>query len=195
LSFNEKQGFFFPKNLFNHSFKESMNLHKTGSLSVHPHFSTIWTVLARPRNSFRPTEASSHFAPTDTSSHGNIRLVLSRSRNWSTLHEGPRRHFLRDNRDVFAWQHVNSHGPPKESTKLSARFISSLLIDLQSLTHTSSNTLFTSSQLVLRVVYWGASLPHFQYYSVYWLSTSTTCSLLKGYRSILPVLLHLLVLN
>jgi hypothetical protein len=98
-------------------------------------------------------------------------------------------------RDVFAWQHVNSHGPPKESTKLSARFISSLLIDLQSLTHTSSNTLFTSSQLVLRVVYWGASLPHFQYYSVYWLSTSTTCSLLKGYRSILPVLLHLLVLN
>jgi hypothetical protein len=73
--------------------------------------------------------------------------------------------------------------------------------------HTSSTTSFTSSRLVLRGVYcmglapilpvlllllvhdwyyveftaWG-SLWYFQYYSVYWFTTSTTCNLLKGPR-------------
>jgi hypothetical protein len=28
-----------------------------------------------------------------------------------------------------------------------------------------------------------ASLPYLQYYSVYWFTTGTTCSLLQGYRS------------
>jgi hypothetical protein len=72
----------------------------------------------------------------------------------------------------------------------------------------SSTTLFTGSRLVLRAVYckdfvpilpvllhllvhdghyvefteW-ASLPHFQYYSVHWFTTSTTCSLMQWPRS------------
>jgi hypothetical protein len=64
------------------------------------------------------------------------------------VREGPSRHFLRANRDVFVWQHVNSHSSSKKLTKLSARFISPLPIDLQSPISTSSNTQITSSRLV-----------------------------------------------
>jgi hypothetical protein len=93
------------------------------------------------------------FGPTETSSHGNIRLVLVRPRNWSP-------HV----KDIV----INSFGPtvmflqvhnwilmvrPRNRLKLPARFISSLLIDFQSSSHTSSTTPSTSSRLVLRGVY------------------------------------------
>jgi hypothetical protein len=40
------------------------------------------------------------------------------TRNCLTPCAGPHHHFLRANRDVFAWQHVNSHGPPKASNSV-----------------------------------------------------------------------------
>jgi hypothetical protein len=88
----------FPKNLFNHSVRESRNLLKIGLLSVHPYFSAI---LAHPRNSFGLAGSSSHD---------------DHFCNYAC--EGLRCHFLRANRVVFAWQHVNSHGPPKESSSV-----------------------------------------------------------------------------
>jgi hypothetical protein len=45
--------------------------------------------------------------------------------------------------------------------------------------HTSSNAQITSSRLVLYVTE-GALLLYFQYYSVYWFTTSTTCKSTKG---------------
>jgi hypothetical protein len=44
-----------------------------------------------------------------------------------TPREGPRRRFIRANRDVFAWQHVNSHGPPKDSTEATSKIYFSLI--------------------------------------------------------------------
>jgi hypothetical protein len=132
-----------------------MNLHKTGPLSIHSHFSAVRLVLARPRNSFGPTESSSrddYFHNNTCEGLHNLFLranrdifvwqhmtCLGRPRNYSTPREGSRRHFLQANPDVFAWQHVNSYGPPKESTKLPARFICPLLIDLHSPTHIFRN--------------------------------------------------------
>jgi hypothetical protein len=89
---------FFLKNSFNHSVGESRNLLKIGLLSVHPYFSAV---LACPRNSFRLTESSSH--------GDHFRNNAS---------EGPRRHFLRANRDIFTWQHTTCLGPPKELIKI-----------------------------------------------------------------------------
>jgi hypothetical protein len=54
------------------------------------------------------------FGPTETSSHGNIRLVLARPRNWSRSSAGPRRHLLQANRDIVAWHHTTCLGPPKD---------------------------------------------------------------------------------
>jgi hypothetical protein len=48
--------------------------------------------------------------------------------------------------------------------------------------HTSSNVQTTSLRLVLYVIE-GASLPYFQYYFVYYFSTSYTWSLLQGHCS------------
>jgi hypothetical protein len=78
-----------------------MNLHKIKPLSVHPHFSAVRTVLARPRNSFGPIESSSH----DDHFRNNAC-------------EGLRNLFLRANRDIFEWQHTTCHGPPKELIKI-----------------------------------------------------------------------------
>jgi hypothetical protein len=95
------------------------------------------------------------FGLTETSSHGNIRLVLARPSYRSS--EGPHRHFLCANRDIVAWQHStclrplqitpregprhqflranrdvparqhgNSHGPPKESIKAASKIYFSL---------------------------------------------------------------------
>jgi hypothetical protein len=86
LEFYLKTRVFSPKNSFNHSVRESMNLPKQG-LSVYPYFSIVWTVLARPRNSFRPTESSlddSHFC--------------------NNACEGLHNLFLRANWDIFTWQ-------------------------------------------------------------------------------------------
>jgi hypothetical protein len=98
---------------------ENQGIYPKQGLFIHPYFSTIRTVLARPRNSFGLTEKSSH---------GNIRLVLARPRNSfglaeSSSHndhfrnnasEGLRDHFLWANRDIIAWQHSTCLGPPKE---------------------------------------------------------------------------------
>jgi hypothetical protein len=165
------------------------------------------------------------FGPTETSSHGNIWLVLAHPRNWSRSSEGLHHRFLLANRDIFVWQHTTCLGPPKElikikwclivtsfgptetsshgniwlvlarprnwsphmkdivinsfgpsvtfshgnmwilmvrlrnQLKLPARFISHLLIDFQSPSHTSNNTPFASSWLVLRVVYYMGLAP------------------------------------
>jgi hypothetical protein len=40
--------------------------------------------------------------------------------------EAHRHQFLWANRDVFARQHVNSHGPPKESTEATSKIYFSL---------------------------------------------------------------------
>jgi hypothetical protein len=72
---------------------------------------------------------------------------------------------------------------PRNRLKLPARFISPLLIDFQSPSHTSSTTPFTGSRLVLHGVCCMASIPNFQYYSVYWFTTGTTWSLLHGHCS------------
>jgi hypothetical protein len=91
---------------------------------------------------------------------------------------------------------------PRNRLMLPARFISPLLIDFQSPSHTSSTTPFTGSWLVSVQVYWrglasidtvkfrllvlyvteGASLLYFQYNSVYWFTTGVCASLLKGSR-------------
>jgi hypothetical protein len=98
-------------------------------------------VLALPRSPFGLTETSSHgnmrivlalprssFGLTETSLHGNIRLVLARPRSSfgpaesSFLNDyfcnnactGLRSHFLRANRDIFAWHHTTCLGLPKE---------------------------------------------------------------------------------
>jgi hypothetical protein len=98
-------------------------------------------VLAYTRSSFRLTETSSHgnillvlaqprisFGLTETSLHGIIRLVLARPRSSFGLAEssllndyfcnnactGLRFHFLRANRDIFAWHHTTCLGSPKE---------------------------------------------------------------------------------
>jgi hypothetical protein len=68
----------------------------------------------------------SSLGPTETSLHGTIQLVLARPRNQSPPREGPRQQFLRANRDIFASQHVNSHGPPKESTEATSKIYFSL---------------------------------------------------------------------
>jgi hypothetical protein len=121
---------------------------------VHPYFSAVQvrTVLARPRNYFRLTEIFSHgnmrlvlaflkifFSLTEISVHGNIRLVLTRPRSsfglaesfllndyfYNNAHRGLRCYFLRINRDIFAWQHMDCLGPPKELIKIKCRTPSS----------------------------------------------------------------------
>jgi hypothetical protein len=163
---------------------------------VHPYFSTVWTVLACPRYSFGLTKISSDgnlrlvlallrssFGLAESSllkwlllyqrkyrialslPLGQPRLILARPRN-SSPHV----------KDLF----INPLGPtmifsqvnmcicmvrPRMWWKLLARFIS------PSLTFSHLHILpvqlhFTSSRLVLRVVYWRASLPYFRYNSV-----------------------------
>jgi hypothetical protein len=91
------------------------------------------------------------FGPTMTSSHGNIWLVLARPRNWSRSSEGPCHLFLRANHHVFAWQRVNSHGQPKESTE-------------------------ATSKIYFSVASWRpVTFTYFQHYSDYLFMTETTC--------------------
>jgi hypothetical protein len=101
------------------------------------------------------------FGPTKTSSHGTIRLVLARLRNWSP-------HVKDLVINCFRPTVTFSHGNMwilmvrlRNWLKLPARFISSLLIDFQSPSHTSSTTTFTSSRLVLHAIYWRGLVPIF----------------------------------
>jgi hypothetical protein len=73
-----------------------MNLHKIGPLFVLPYFSIVRTVLACPRNSFGPTESSSH----DDRFREELRSL-----------------FLQANRDIFAWQYTACLSLPKELIK------------------------------------------------------------------------------
>jgi hypothetical protein len=92
---------FFLKNSFNHSVRESMNLHNTWPLFIYPHFSTVRPVLAHPRISFGLTESSLH--------DNHVR---------NNACEGLRRHFFWVNGDIFAWQHTTCLGLPKELIKI-----------------------------------------------------------------------------
>jgi hypothetical protein len=115
---------------------------------VHPYFSAVRTVLARPRYSFKLTETSSHgnlrlilarprssFGLTETSAHSNIRLVLACPRSslglaepsllndyfCNNAHTGLHCHFLWVNRDIYALQHTACLGPLKELIKIKPR--------------------------------------------------------------------------
>jgi hypothetical protein len=103
-----------------------VSLPKQG-LFIHPYFSAVRTVLARPRNSFGLTETSLHgnirlvlarprssFRLTEASSHGNIWLVLACPRNRSRSSVGLYRHLLWASRDIFACHHTTCLGPPKK---------------------------------------------------------------------------------
>jgi hypothetical protein len=153
------------------------------------------TLLARPKEQVKDLVVSS-FGPIEAYLHGNIWLVLARVRNWSP-------HV----KDLV----INSFGPtvtfshgymwilmvrPKNRLKLPGRFISPLLIDFKSPSHTSRNTPFASSWLVLHVVYYMGLAPillvtlhlpvHDWYYvQVYW----------RGLAPILPIMLRLLVFD
>jgi hypothetical protein len=85
LEFYLKTRGFSPKNSFNHSVRELINLHNTRPLSIHPRFSTVQPVLARPRISFEPTKSFSH--------NDHFRNNAS---------EGLRNLLLRANQDTFA---------------------------------------------------------------------------------------------
>jgi hypothetical protein len=97
LKFYLKTRCFFPKNLFNHSVRESRNLPKIGLVRF-IHIAALYE-LSWPAQEI-PLGQSSHlrtmttfvithvkdlfvtcFGPTEISSHGNIRLVLAHLRN------------------------------------------------------------------------------------------------------------------
>jgi hypothetical protein len=98
------------------------------------------------------------FGPTETSSHGKHTNCLGLPKELITPCEGSRHQFLQANHDVFASQHVNSHGPPKESTKATSKIYFSLTNWLP------------------------VTFTYFQYYSVYWFMIGIRASLLKGPR-------------
>jgi hypothetical protein len=62
------------------------------------------------------------FGPTETLLHGNIQIVLAVSKELISPREGPHHQFFRANRG----QHVNSRGPPKESTNATSKIYFSL---------------------------------------------------------------------
>jgi hypothetical protein len=130
------------------------------------------------------------FGPTETSSHGNIWLVLARPRNWSRSSEGLRRPFLRANRDIFTWQHTTCLGPPKElitSREGPHHQFLRANWDIFAWQHVNSHgspkesTKATGKILFLSLASWSSvTYLYFQYYSIYRFATSTTWSLLKG---------------
>jgi hypothetical protein len=56
-----------------------------------------------------------------------LNTCLSRSKELITPHEGPHPQPLWANRDVFASQHVNSHGLPKDMTEATSKIYFSLI--------------------------------------------------------------------
>jgi hypothetical protein len=133
---------FFSKNLFNHSVRESTNLPQIGLVRFIHISAPYRIVLAGPRNSFGPTESSSHndlFCNNACEELCNLFLWANRDifawqhttclgppKELITPRDGPRCQFLWANRDVFTWQYVNSHGPSKESTDATSKIYFSL---------------------------------------------------------------------
>jgi hypothetical protein len=54
------------------------------------------------------------------------KTYLGPSKDLITPHEGPRHQPLQANRDIFASQHMNSHGPPKDMTEATSKIHLSL---------------------------------------------------------------------
>jgi hypothetical protein len=66
------------------------------------------------------------FRPTEDSFAWHHMTCLGLPKELITPREGPRHQSLRANRDVFASQYVNSHGPPKHTTEATSKTYFSL---------------------------------------------------------------------
>jgi hypothetical protein len=56
-----------------------------------------------------------------------LKICLGLLKKFITPREGSRHQSLRANRDVFTSQHVNSYGPPKDTTEATSKIYFSLI--------------------------------------------------------------------